>query len=142
MSATDHINWNVGHIVLVDGSTVKWTSRVNQDVKDCKISGVTSEVRFPITGLEEVEAGSFEAAVRAKLQALSLVSKNVGQIDGILAEIAADFVPNPLSAKHVLAGLVPAPVTIFERTDEEMVRDTKPFDFTKPIKRIDKIAKY
>lgn len=94
--------------------------------------------------------------------------------DASVEDIVADFVPDPLSAKHVLAGIVPAeavddlieaeihrmwsephddhpaglasivsaPETIFERTDEEMARDTKPFDPSKPLKRIDKIAKY
>jgi hypothetical protein len=36
----------------------------------------------------------------------------------------------------------PAPVTLFERTDEEVKALTKPFDPSMPIKRIGKIAKF
>ena len=55
-------------------------------------------------------------------------------------------IPEPSNRKPARAGLDwrfnPQPITLFERTDEEMARDTKPFDPSKPLKRIDKIAKF
>lgn len=111
------------------------SNRIDQDVTDVRVKTDDWEGTLAISGLEEVEAGSLEAAIEAKLKSRGVPSATLTAM-GPLEFTGIVFKEHPLD-EDILARMEtiePGKVTYVDLTDGEF------FKF-RP-KRIDKIAKY